>query len=250
MVLDIAIEPINWADIHTCADMSRDAFTVDPHTIVKELGRDGYDMYQIIGDDIRRSLERDHHIRVKAVNKATGEIVGHAGWSLPVVDKALIPRTAPSDSKPPPEPKKEEPKESKPEEPKREKDAIDRLHEMEGADMQYWLNELIPQGKPCSIILSVTVSRAHQSQGVGKALIKYGNDIADKLGVSIYVHSSHQAYEAYSKGGFVTEKELDVDLDEYAPRPPKDDEEVMGEKGSGKWGHYVIRYMRRDPVKA
>lgn len=248
--MDISIEPMNWADIHACAEISRDAFTVDPHTIVKELGRDGYDMYQIGGDDMRRSLERDHHIRVKAVNKATGEIVGHAGWAWPNVDKSLIPRTPPTDSKPAAaaEPKKDDaPK--KAEEPPREKDAIDRLHEMEDADMKYWLTELIPQNKPCSIILSLTVSRAHQSQGIGKALIKYGNNIADKLGVSIYVHSSHQAYEAYSKGGFITEKELDVDLDEYAPRPPKDDEEVMGEKGSGKWGHYIIRYMRRDPVK-
>jgi hypothetical protein len=40
---------------------------------------------------------------------------------------------------------------------------------------------------------------------------------------------------------------LGIDLDEYAPREPGEGEEVMGEKGSGIWGRYIIRYMQRTP---
>jgi hypothetical protein len=77
--------------------------------------------------------------------------------------------------------------------------------------------------------------------GVGSALIQYGNNIADTLGLFMWVHSSDQAWRAYAKFGFKVVGELDVDLDEYAPSPPED--EGMG----GMWGRYVIRYMERLP---
>lgn len=132
----------------------------------------------------------------------------------------------------------------------KEKNSIDRLHALEDADMQFWLSDLVPSDTPCIFVIGLTVSPSHQSRGVGSALLRYGNAIADDLGLPIWVHSSHQAYEAYTIFGFETTRELDIDLDEYAPRGPTEGEEVMGKKGSGKWGRYVIRYMRRIPKKS
>ncbi len=249
--LDISILPLDYADITNCAERSRAAFAVDPHTIVKELGRDGYDMYAICTSSLLGGLEKRNQIHVKAVDVATGEVVGNAGWMFRAVDESLIPWKGPADEKPAPAPvaaedaAKEEAKKEEESKETREKDSIDRLHEMEDADMQHWLKEVIPS-TPTMIILGLSVSPSHQSRGVGSALLRHGNAIADELGLNIHVHSSHQAYEAYKKGGFVAGKVLDVDLDEYAPRPPKEGEHVMDEaKGTGKWGHYIIRYMER-----
>lgn len=246
----ISIKPINYADIPLCAQISEDAFATDPHTIVKNLGAEPYSMYEIATSMFGGNLERKNLVLVKAVDDETGELVGQAGWIFRNVDADKVPWVGPNDEKPPvkeeeakPEEKKEEPEVSEP----KEKTSIDRLKEMEDEDMQHWQSQVIPTDKPVMIIYSVTVSVAHQSRGIGSALLKYGNDIADELGVSIYVHSSHQAYEAYGKAGFEVTKVFDIDLDEWAPTPPKDDDHVMGEKGSGKWGHYIIRYMRRDP---
>ncbi|KAK3179408.1 hypothetical protein K4F52_009153 [Lecanicillium sp. MT-2017a] len=254
---DISILPLNYADIPNCAARSRAVFAVDPHTIVKEVGRDGYDMYAISCSSLLGSLEKRNQIHVKAVDNATGQVVGNAGWVLRNVDEALIPWKGPSDEKPAPAPAPEsesaaESKDTKQEEQSqnsepREKDSIDRLHELENADMQHWLNEIIPS-TPTMIILGLSVSLEYQSRGVGTALLRHGNEIADRLGLSIHVHSSHQAYRAYKKSGFEAVKVLDVDLDEYAPRPPREGEHVMEEaQGTGKWGHYIIRYMERKP---
>ena len=84
----------------------------------------------------------------------------------------------------------------------REKDSIDRLHELEDKDMQHWVNNIIPSSTPCMLILGLTVSPEYQSRGVGTALLSHGNAIADQLGLGIHVHSSHQAYEAYKKSCF------------------------------------------------
>ncbi|KAJ3473704.1 hypothetical protein NLG97_g10172 [Lecanicillium saksenae] len=54
----IAIEPLNYADIDACAAISRDSFAVDPHTIVKQLGRDGYDMHAMARRGYLANLER------------------------------------------------------------------------------------------------------------------------------------------------------------------------------------------------
>jgi GNAT superfamily N-acetyltransferase len=251
--LKISIQPLNYSDIPNCASRTRAVFAVDPHTIVKELGRDGYDMYAISTSSLLGGLERQNQIHVKAVDESTGQVIGHAGWVFRNVDQELVPYRAPSDEKPAEDEKptaqengaKEKEKEKEKEH--REKDSIDRLHEMEDADMQHWLNNIIPSTTPCMIILGLTVSPEYQSRGVGTALLSHGNAIADKLGLEIHVHSSHQAYEAYRKSAFEAVRVLDVDLDEYAPRPPQAGEPVMEGGGDGKWGHYIIRYMERKP---
>lgn len=131
---------------------------------------------------------------------------------------------------------------------KGEQSSIDRLHALEDADIQEWVTKQIPPGQ-CIFINSLNVSPSYQSSGVGSTLLQYGNAIADRLRSSIWVHSSHQAFKAYQKAGFEVRRTPDLDLDEYTPRPPQNDEEVMEEKDSGKWGRYIIRYMERIPEK-
>jgi hypothetical protein len=124
-------------------------------------------------------------------------------------------------------------------------DPIDRLHALEDRDMNYWLSSIVPGGTPCHFIVGLIDSPWYQSRGVGSALIQHGNMIADKLNLCTLVHSSHQPYAAYEKFSFKFVRELDIDLYEYTPRGPREGEEVMGEKGSQRWGRCVIRYMNR-----
>lgn len=56
----------------------------------------------------------------------------------------------------------------------------------------------------------------------------------------MWVHSSEHAWKFYEKNGFDVVGELDIHLDERAPRLPD------GELGKA-WGHYVCRYMKRVP---
>lgn len=211
-------------------------------------------MYTISRSDFLNTLHRKTCIYVKAVDDETGEIVGHAGWSFRGLDPELIPWVGPGDAKPEAEEqaegqeKNDEPKgEDRKDDRNAEENSIDRLHALEDADMQYWLSNLVPTDTPCMFVRGLIVSPQYQSRGVGSALMRHGNAIADNLGLTVWVHSSHQAYEAYKKFGFETMRELDLDLDEYAPRAPREGEEVMGDKGSRKWGRYVIRYMKRLP---
>lgn len=126
--------------------------------------------------------------------------------------------------------------------------SINRLHALEDADIQEWVVKQIPPGQ-CIFINSLNVSPSYQSRGVGSTLLQYDKAITDRLCLFTWVHSSHQAFKAYQKAGFEVRRTLDLDLDEYAPTPPQNDEEVMGEKGSGKWGRYIIRYMEGIPEK-
>ncbi|KAK5989602.1 hypothetical protein PT974_07856 [Cladobotryum mycophilum] len=247
----VSIQPVNYADIHACAQITSEAFAVDPHTIVKNLGQKPYDMYDIMRGMFLDALDRKRQIYVKAVDEETGEIVGHAGWAFKGVDEAEIPWKGPVDDKSAAKDereKKDEPTDDTNDSGEKNKeDSIDRLKTLESRDMDHWQTNIIPKDDPCMIITGLHVAVAHQSQGIGSGLLNYGNTIADKLGLTIWVHSSHQAYEAYKKSGFVAVRVLDLNLDEWAPRGPREGEAVMGDKGNDKWGRYIIRYMKRDP---
>ncbi|OTB12416.1 hypothetical protein K445DRAFT_321151 [Daldinia sp. EC12] len=255
--LSVSIQPLNYADISACARITSSAFSIDPHTVVKQLDQKPFDMYDISYTGFLDTLHKKTYIYVKAVDDETGEIVGHAGWAFRGCDPALVPWTGPKDTIPLVGDReqlqrknyglKTEDGQKGTEE--RKENCIERLNALEDADMQYWLSNLVPSDTPCIFVAGLVVSPSYQSRGVGGALLRYGNSIADNLGLSLWVHSSHQAYEAYKKFGFQVTRELDIDLDKYAPRRPTEDEPVMGERGSRRWGRYVIRYMRRIPKK-
>lgn len=258
--LPIVIEPLQYADIDACARITAAAFATDRHTIVKQLGGRPFDMFEISRNGFRTALRRKNCVHVKAVD-GIGRIVGHAAWGFRGVDEKDIPREEPPDEPSSSVENVEVKSEGKDtdginnEEPKNvtqedEKKGIERLHALEDADMQHMMAELMPNGTSCMYILGLIVAPQCQSQGVGSALIEFGNTLADHLGIFTWVHSSDQAWRAYAKFGFRVVKELDVDLDEYAPSPPgKEWTERLEGTGEGvtedRWGHYVIRYMKR-----
>ncbi|PVI03996.1 hypothetical protein DM02DRAFT_519624 [Periconia macrospinosa] len=260
--VSLSIQPLQYKDITVCAQITAKAFSTDRHTIVKQLGSKPFDMYEVSRDGFLATLHRDTYVYVKAVDEESGEILGHAGWGFRGVDVSKIPRQGPSDKAPMPEQHAEQEKDKKRNEEKNndesepvKENGIDRLHALEGADMQHMMSELMPPGTSCMFVIGLIVAPSHQSRGVGSALIKYGADMADRLGIFTWVHSSDQAWKAYAKFGYQVVKELDLDLDEYAPQSPgiKWDKALEGtEEGvtEDKWGRYVIRYMKRLPLIA
>jgi GNAT superfamily N-acetyltransferase len=250
--LSVSIKPMDYADIPVCSRYTADAFAADPHTLVKQRGWAPFDLYAITTQGFLAGLEKKTQLHVKAVDDETGETVGHASWILRGIKEGEAAWIGPSDMKPAAEARSET--EARPaaaaQEEEHHDSAIDRLHALEDASMRDWLQNGIPADTPCMIVLGLAVAPTHQSRGVGSALLRHGNALADALGVSIWVHSSHQACAAYQKAGFAITNELAVDLDEYAPRPPKPGEAVMGDRGRDMWGRYVIKYMQRRPCTA
>ena len=77
-----------------------------------------------------------------------------------------------------------------------------------------------------------------QRQGMGSALVKYGNQLADQATLPILLHATPIGYPMYAKHGFETVQYLDVDLREWVPGGKSND------KG---YGNYRYRYMLRLP---
>lgn len=259
--LSISIQPLQYTDIESCSEITSAAFDEDPHTVVKQLGRNGYDMFTMTYTSLFNNLSKKNYIHVKAVDEQTGEILGHASWAFRGVDvTTLIPWNGPSDPKPDlPDALSDNAKGQDEGKDERGPSSIDTLHALEDADMQSWLSQ-IPSDTPCIFVIGLIVSPSHQRHGVGRRILQHGNAIADKLGMSVWVHSSHQAYEMYKKSGFEVVRTLEINLDEYAPRAPREGEPVMAGDGeredrgnadeneeNHRWGMYIIRYMKRAP---
>lgn len=77
-----------------------------------------------------------------------------------------------------------------------------------------------------------------QRQGMGNALVKYGNQLADQVSLPIFLQASPFGYPIYARHNFETVQYLDVDLREWAPSAKSND------KG---YGNYRFRYMLRLP---
>ncbi|KAG5952398.1 hypothetical protein E4U53_000962 [Claviceps sorghi] len=111
-------------------------------------------------------------------------------------------------------------------------DASERLQALTGADMEKWMEEVMPEGARCLYnVIGLSVSPEYQGRGVGSALLRWGTRICDDKHVFGWVHWSEGAWKMYERGGFQVVRVLDVDLDEYAPAPaPAPNEEGPGGK--------------------
>lgn len=134
--------------------------------------------------------------------------------------------------------------EPQPEPAEEDTDPIKRLEDYINADMNAWMEEVMPEGTRCIYIIDISVAPNHQGRGVGKRLLRWGMRFCDERGVFAWVHSSQGAWKMYEKSGFQIIRELDVDMDEYAPVPPPN------EGPGAKWGHCVFRYMKYFPQTA
>ncbi|KAM7213258.1 hypothetical protein V8F06_011371 [Rhypophila decipiens] len=290
--LSINIIPLQYADIPIVSRNTASAFAVDPHTLVKQLGKGGYDMYAISSSGFLKNLGKKNYMHFKAVsvdpttNDDTGEtILGHISWAFRgVSDQELdkMPRRGLDDQLLPPNTAEETIVTAVEEEnittaaatvadDEEATNKIQRLHDLEDEDMQAWMSSIVPPG-PCIFVTGLIVAPSYQSRGVGSRLLQKLNETADAMGLCVWVHSSHQAYRAYHTAGFEVTRVLELDLDEWATRGPREDEAVMGdlnldgfldgtrqggelggngleegEQGQRKWGRYIIRYLKREP---
>ncbi|OAQ96533.1 hypothetical protein LLEC1_03085 [Akanthomyces lecanii] len=246
-------------DIPAAVKLAGQAFENDRQTQMKALGgEEPFDMEKYTLESMPSHLtSRTCHV-LKAVDEATGDIMGVCNWGI----KGFVPRSMPffeervaeaAAAEPAEDPKAAPAEEAKQqeaqdaaerkakEELKEETDPIRRLVALTDADMQAWMAEVMPAGTRCLFIIGLTVSPKYQGRGVGSALLRWGTRICDDNGVFAWVHSSDPAWGMYQKSGFEVIRSLDVDLDEYAPCEPP------GEGPGAKWGHYVFRYMKYFP---
>lgn len=105
-------------------------------------------------------------------------------------------------------------------------------------DTEKWL-EKWTCGKRHMLCKALFTEPSFQRRGIGNALVKYGNQLADQAGLPIFLQGSPFGYPIYAKHGFETVQYLDVDLRKWAPNAQSDD------KG---YGNYRFRYMVRLPL--
>ena len=241
----LKIQPLTLEDVPAAAQLSADAFETDRQTVMKGLGKEPFDMKQYSLESLPDLLKNPKCVILKVVNDASGEIMGVCNWGfrgyepehMPVVEGRTQPPAKPKAKQEPPNNADSIP------EPQPETDPIKRLQALEGADLDAWMTEVMPEGTQCIFVVGLSVSPRYQGRGVGSALLRWGTNFCDDRGVFAWVHSSEPAWKMYEKSGFQVVRALDVDLDEYAPMPPPN------EGPDAKWGHYVLRYMKYFPKK-
>lgn len=228
--------------------ISSDSFLNDRHTQMKGLGKDPYDLEKSMTAYLSQQAVSPRTVLLKAVDNETDNIAGWVLWSFRgfAVDKTAeirdaVPHAATqfTSTTPTQTTGKTALKDQSEKVDIDENDPIKQLEKMTDADMKSWMTKLMPDGTKCMYVSSLCVAPKWQSKGVGSALLQWGTKTADAAGVFIWVHSSADAWEMYAKYGFNVIGTLDVDLDQYAPAPASDND--------GKWGHYVFRYMKREP---
>lgn len=232
-----SLQPVQYTDAHSLALIWIDAFKTDRQTQLKTLAKISYTTVAGSMKNTIATLRRGKNPFVEAVT-SDGQIMGTCSLAFVGFDEMDIPYTDPGtfeiDTIATETTEDVEVATDL-------RDAILRLDEMESADMKHWQSILMPPGSKFIVITGLTVAPEFQGKGVGSALLKWGTDFADRHGVYMWVHSSEGAFRAYSKCGFEVVGTLDVDLDQWAPFPPMDEGE------NAKWGHYLIRYMKRLP---
>ena len=245
--MTFSIQPLTYADFAARHRVGALTGAQDRHTQLKRLG----DLHCLRDDpvsahrDFARSLQRPTHVFAKAAD-ADGrflgslgiELLGFAPEEVPRRDAAQpgAPPALPTEGEAPPVPAVDG--EAVGLARRRAVEMVDRLEEMEDADRAKRRAALDPPGSRSVVVTGLAVDPAHCRRGVGGALLAWAARLADAAGVHVWVHSSEAGWRAYARAGFEVVGTLDVDLDEWAPGPPAE---------GGRWGHYVMRWMKRMP---
>jgi GNAT superfamily N-acetyltransferase len=258
--LNITIVPATHADVPALARIARDACREDRLTQLKARADPTYLSTRAFGDSLRDSLRNPRHAVVKATDAATGATLGSATFGFARFAPADVPRADPGvdiigdDGDEGWEEEDEEEREDAPAvngsaeaaaaataaRRARAAAAVRRLDAMQDADLRLAQAALLPDAAArCVAVVSLSVSPAHRSRGVGSQLLRWGVRRADEARVFAWARSSEAAWRVYARAGFVVVKELGMELDEWA---------AEGREGGEAWGRYVVRYMRRPAV--
>ncbi|KAI4121550.1 MAG: hypothetical protein LQ338_006305 [Usnochroma carphineum] len=165
---------------------------------------------------------------IKLVDKETGVIAAWASWNFPTaaeIDKRDKQRAAAKAS---------ETKEAK------EKGKFDfptGLPTYVQEDTERWM-ERWTCGVRHMLCKALFTDPMFQRRGMGTTLVEYGNKLADRASLPIFLQASPFGFPIYARHGFETVRHLDVDLREWAPSASSND------KG---YGNYRFRYMLRLP---
>lgn len=139
-------------------------------------------------------------IFVKAVDPATGEIMGMINWNF--FENGTFPESTETSAHyfDTPEDK--------------------QYHDKMVLKFLSWRNAALQRtGGNLSGINLLVIDPVYQRKGVGDALIKWGLEKADKLGHEAVVESSRFGKGLYLKNGFIFQEDAKVEVPEFPDRP-------------------------------
>ncbi|KAI3395627.1 hypothetical protein diail_1065 [Diaporthe ilicicola] len=252
------LKPVLPSDFPAMAEMCGLAFEHDRHTMLKAAhptnpynhaaGMTGAFEYWLSRP--AGSLEL-----TKAVDDATGEILGFVCWGLRLEKADLNTDTEqlPDDAAPTAEegdkdvqPSGEKPDANKSADETQHQepslDPLEQLEEITSSHLAAFQERVMPKGTRAMYVITLTVHPRSQGRGVGPALIRQGTNRADAEGVFCWVHSSEAGWHTYQKCGFEEVDTLEIDMDDWARKL-----DIKPPAGEDKWGTYKFRYLIRQP---
>lgn len=239
-----SLQPVVEEDIPELTEISGLTFETDRHTQLKAAHpTKPYDHAAGTPDSIRHWLSLPQKVEVtKAVDDATGQIVGSVGWVFRGFDRD--PSTAGA-AENPPEPTKPPANSVSSDYAKTgsaDLDPLEQLRELTDDHFAQFMRRTMPPGTRCMFIAGIQVHPEHQGKGIGRALVRKGTERADAEGVICWVHSSEAGAVLFPKCGFEVDETLEIDLDEWAGKM-----DLKPPAGEDKWGTYTFRYFVRQP---
>lgn len=239
-----SLQPVVEEDIPELTTISGLTFETDRHTQLKAAHpTKPYDHAGGTPDSIRHWLSLPQKVEAtKAVDNATGQIVGSVGWVFRGFDRD--PSTAGTVENPP-EPTKPPANSVSSDYAKTgsaDLDPLEQLRELTDDHFAQFMRRIMPPGTRCMFIGGIQVHPEHQGKGIGRALVRKGTERADAEGVICWVHSSEAGAALFPKCGFEVDETLEIDLDEWAGKM-----DLKPPAGEEKWGTYTFRYFVRQP---
>ncbi|KAI7784119.1 acetyltransferase [Diaporthe eres] len=240
------LKPVVPSDFPAMAEMCGLAFETDRHTMLKAAhptkpynhaaGMTGAFEYWVSRP--AGSLEL-----TKAVDDATGEILGFVCWGMNLDQAGTSKDQSNSGDDPPPgESEKSDTTVPEDTDPPQDPtlDPLDQLEEMTSSHLAAFQGRF--KNTRCMYVITLTVHPKYQGRGVGPALIKQGTNRADAEGALCWVHSSEAGVYTYKKCGFEEDDTLEIDLDDWERNL-----DIKPPAGDDKWGTYTFRYLIRQP---
>lgn len=248
------LKPVVPSDFPAMAEMCGLAFESDRHTMLKAAHPTkpyNHAAGMTSAFEYWASRPAGRLELTKAVDDATGEILGFVCWGMSL-DRAG-PNKEQSNHEDAPaegedergvEASDEKPDFATPETATQPQDAtldpLEQLEEFTSSHLAAFQDRF--KDTRCMYVITITVHPKHQGRGVGPALIKQGTNRADAEGALCWVHSSEAGVHTYRKCGFEEDDSLEIDLDGWARKL-----DIKPPAGDDRWGTYTFRYLVRQP---